>query len=75
MVFISLKRMVFGSSLLYVKLCIVLEREQVCQLIVLELSVLLHAQNTQKEITRQTDEYLVILFSKTYVLKDNLTKY
>ena len=30
---------------------------------------------TQKEITRQTDLYLVILSSKTYVFEDNLTKY
>ena len=28
----------------------------------------------QKEITCQTDQYLVILFSKTYVFEDNLTK-
>ena len=30
---------------------------------------------TQKEITSQTDSYLVILSSKTYVFENNLTKY
>ena len=30
---------------------------------------------TQKEITSQTDKYLVILSSKTYVFESNLTKY
>ena len=29
----------------------------------------------QKEITSQTDEYLVIMSSKTYVFEDNLTEY
>ena len=30
---------------------------------------------TQKEINSQSDEYLVILSTKTYVFEDNLTKY
>ena len=30
---------------------------------------------TQKEITSQTDNYLVISSSKSYVFEDNLTKY
>ena len=30
---------------------------------------------TQKEITSQTDEYLVILSSKAYVFEDKMTKY
>ena len=30
---------------------------------------------TQKEITSQTDKYLVILSSKTYVFEDKLTEY
>ena len=30
---------------------------------------------TQKEITSQTDSYLVILSSKTYIFEDRLTKY
>ena len=32
-------------------------------------------KNTQKEITSQIDQYLVILSSKTYVFEDNLTKF
>ena len=30
---------------------------------------------TLKEITSQTDQYLVILSSKTYVFEDKMTKY
>ena len=31
--------------------------------------------STKEEITSQTDLYVVILSSKTYVFEDNLTKY
>ena len=52
-----------------------LERKKALEVVLQYIKAVLSARRAQRELTSQTDLYLVILSSKTYVFEDKMTKY